>query len=219
MGSRGKCSHPILECTLLASLGLDARLSLIPPDKGDASEGNDFVIDELKGNLIIIYWIKAKMRNSIRLILFCTCMIFFMCGGAMGEEKKITIGVVEDIILMPWGIKLPARIDTGAAMSSLDARDIVIKNETVEFKLPKKYGGKQLSLPIVGWRTVRSSEARDQRPVVMMEFCLGSKLIRTQVNLNDRSGVRYPFLVGRKALQKDFVLDCNKIRCAPPTCP
>ena len=137
----------------------------------------------------------------------------------MGEEKKITVGVVEEIILMPWGVRLPARIDTGAAMSSLDARDIVIKGDTVEFKLPKKYGGKQLSLPIASWRTVRTSEARERRPVVFLEFCLGSKLVRTQVNLNDRSGVKYPFLVGRNALQKDFVVDCNKERCAPPTCP
>ena len=98
-------------------------------------------------------------------------------------------------------------------------RDIVIKNETVEFKLPKKYGGKQLRLPIVAWKNVRSAEARDRRPVVMMEFCLGSKHIRTRVNLNDRSQVKYPFLVGRNALKKDFVVDCMKERCAPPICP
>jgi hypothetical protein len=146
-------------------------------------------------------------------------MVFFMCGNALGAEKKITVGFVEEIILMPWGVRLPARIDTGAGMSSLDARDLVVKGDIVEFKLPKKYGGKQLSLPIVGWKTVRSSEARDRRPVVMMEFCLGSKLIRAQVNLNDRSGVKYPFLVGRNALAKDFVVDCTKERCAPPICP
>jgi hypothetical protein len=137
----------------------------------------------------------------------------------MGAEGKTTVGLVEDVILVPWGVRLPARIDTGAAMSSIDARDMVVKGDIVEFTLPKKYGGTKVSLPIVGWKTVRSSEARERRPVVMMEFCLGSRLIRAQVNLNDRSGVKYPFLVGRNALKSDFVVDCMKQRCAPPTCP
>jgi hypothetical protein len=160
------------------------------------------------------------MGSGIRLVVIaCAVMVFFMCGNALGAEKKITVGFVEEVILMPWGVKLPARIDTGAGMSSLDARDIVVNGDTVEFKLPKKYGGKQLRLPIVAWKTVRSAEARDRRPVVMLDFCLGSKLIRTQVNLNDRSGVKYPFLVGRNALANDFVVDCTKERCAPPTCP
>jgi hypothetical protein len=54
---------------------------------------------------------------------------------------------------------------------------------------------------------------------VMMEFCLGSRLIRAQINLNDRSQVKYPFLVGRNAIRKDFIVDCMKERCAPPICP
>jgi hypothetical protein len=160
------------------------------------------------------------MRNGIRPVaIICAFMVSFMCGNAVGAESKITIGLVEEVILVPWGVRLPARIDTGAAMSSLDARDIVVKGDMVEFTLPEKYGGLQLRLPIVGWRTIRSAEARERRPVVMMEFCLGSKLIRTQINLNDRSRVKYPFLVGRNAIRKDFIVDCMKERCAPPICP
>jgi hypothetical protein len=160
------------------------------------------------------------MRNGIRpAAIACAIMVLLMSGNALGAEGKTTVGFVEEIILMPWGINMPARIDSGAAMSSLDARNMVIKGDTVEFSLPKKYGGKQLSLPIVGWKTVRSAEARERRPLVMLEFCLGSKLIRAQVNLNDRSGVKYPFLVGRNALANDFVVDCMKERCAPPICP
>jgi hypothetical protein len=35
----------------------------------------------------------------------------------------------------------------------------------------------------------------------------------------DRSRVKYPFLVGRNALEKDFVVDCNKEQFTSPTCP
>ncbi len=153
-----------------------------------------------------------------RLLFITLFMASFILVGIVEAEERIAIGVVEDVVLLPWRVKLPARIDTGAAQTSLDARDIVIKGDSVDFKLPEKYGGLQLSLPLVARKTVRSAEAREQRPVVMMEFCLGSKHIRTRVNLNDRSKVKYPFLVGRNALKKNFIVDCMKEKCAPPIC-
>ena len=131
----------------------------------------------------------------------------------------MTIGEVEDVILLPWGVKLPARIDTGAATSSLDARDLTIKEDTVEFKLPVKYGGMPLCLPVVGWKYIRSSEARERRPVVEMEFCLGPKRMRAKVNLNDRSTVKYPLILGRNVLKEDFIVDCKQSNCLTPTCP
>ncbi|MFH1078679.1 MAG: RimK/LysX family protein [Pseudomonadota bacterium] len=160
-------------------------------------------------------------KNNVKSRLFCMAlfMVSFILGGIVEAKERITVGLVEEVVLLPWGVKLPARIDTGAAQTSLDARDIVIRGKTVNFKLPEKYGGLQLSLPIVALKTIRSAEALEQRPVVMMEFCLGSKHIRTRVNLNDRSKVKYPLLVGRNALKKNFIVDCMKEKCAPPICP
>ncbi len=160
-----------------------------------------------------------KKRMAVKAFL-ATLFIFCLVGGGTVESaEKVTVGLVEEVILLPWKVKIPARIDTGAAISSLDARDIKIKGKTVEFSLPEKYGGLRITRPIVAWRTIRSSEARDERPVVVLDFCLGSKVIRTRVNLNDRSQVKYPLLVGRNALRKSFVVDCMKERCAPPSCP
>ena len=45
-------------------------------------------------------------------------------------QERITIGLVEEIILLPWGVKIPARIDTGAAVSSLDVRGLTVKGKT-----------------------------------------------------------------------------------------
>ncbi len=138
--------------------------------------------------------------------------------GAQGEEK-IVVGEVEDVILLPWRVKLPARIDTGASLSSLDARDLKVRDGFAEFKLSKKYGGIQLRLPIVDWLTIRSSEASEKRPIVEVELCIGSKRVLTRVNLNDRSTVRYPLLIGRNALKENFLVDCMRERCSPPSCP
>ena len=151
------------------------------------------------------------------LLIFLALLLVGTTGAYAGE--KMIVGEVEDVILLPWGIKLPARIDTGASTSSLDARDLKVEGGVAEFKLSKKYGGLQLRLPIVDWLTIRSSEASEQRPIVEVEFCIGSKRVRTRVNLNDRSTVRYPVLIGRNALKENFVVDCMQERCFPPSCP
>jgi hypothetical protein len=152
-------------------------------------------------------------------ILSMLAMFLLLAGGTAGAEEKITIGLVEDVILLPWGVKLPARIDTGAATSSLDARELTVKDNMAEFRLPPKYGGLQLRLPVIKWVIVRSAESRERRPVAEIELCLGPKRLRTQVTLNDRSLVKYPFIVGRDVLKGNFVVDCMQSHCSPPTCP
>jgi hypothetical protein len=158
-------------------------------------------------------------KKLFPMILFC---LFLGIGGEdpmAAEGEKVHIGLVEDVILLPWKIKLPARIDTGAALSSLDARDIRIENNMVSFKLPPRYKSLQITLPIVDQKSIRSADARERRPVVELELCLGPKHFRALVTLNDRSRVRYPLLIGRNILEERFVIDCMKSNCAPPSCP
>jgi len=133
-------------------------------------------------------------------------------------EEKVTIGTIEEVILLPWRVKLPVRIDTGAAKSSLDARELKVHEDVVEFKLPRKYGGLHLRLPIVDWRHVRTPEGLDRRPVVELEICLGSRRSRTLVNLADRSMVKYPLILGRNFLKEDYVVDVKQRRTAKPNC-
>ena len=136
----------------------------------------------------------------------------------VSADEKVTIGTVEDVILLPWSVKLPARIDTGAAKSSLDARELKVHEDRVEFKLPREYGSLHLRLPIIEWRHVRTPEGLERRPIVELEICLGSKRIRTLVNLADRSMVKYPLILGRNFLKEDFVVDVKRRRTAKPNC-
>ncbi len=160
----------------------------------------------------------SKVASSAALLLSLV-LIVAMTEVPAAAEDKVGIGMVEDVILLPWKIRLPARIDTGAALSSLDARRMVIRENEVEFSLPKKYGGMRLILPIIDWQIARSSEKREKRPVVELEVCLASKKLRARFNLNDRSWVKYPVLIGRNILQENFVIDCTKSNCASPSCP
>jgi hypothetical protein len=171
-----------------------------------------------------------KIRNGLKqfqtppaplsagLMFFLGLMILLLSGrGNAGE--KFTIGEVEDVILMPWGVRVPARVDTGAVTSSLDARELKVKNNMAEFKLPKKYGGLRILLPVTGWQYIRSADFRERRPVVEITLCMGPKILQIEVNLNDRSTVRYPLILGRNALKDNFVVDCTQSHCLPPSCP
>jgi hypothetical protein len=163
---------------------------------------------------------KHIRRRGMGFVFFSIWTVFFLfAAGMVHGGEKMTIGLAEDVILMPLGLKIPARIDTGAATSSLDARDLKVENDIAEFRLPEKYGGVVLHLPVVEWKTIRSAGSRGKRPVVEMDLCIGPKRLRIKVNLNDRSQVKYPLIIGRNALQENFVVDCMKLHCLPPSCP
>jgi hypothetical protein len=152
-------------------------------------------------------------------LIYLLVLIILLPSGTVNAGEKITIGDVEDVVLVPSGVRLPARIDTGAVTSSLDARELKVKNNMAEFKLPKKYGSIQLHLPVIGWQNVRSADFKEKRPVVEITFCLGPKILHVEVNLNDRSTVKYPLILGRNALKDNFVVDCGQSHCLSPSCP
>jgi hypothetical protein len=157
--------------------------------------------------------------HSMGLVLLLVLTALFLLAAEKScAGEKITVGEVEDVILLPWGVKLPARIDTGAATSSLDARELKVKNNMAEFKLPKKYGGLSLRLSVIGWQDIRSADFTEKRPVVEITLCMGPKVLHIEVNLNDRSTVKYPLILGRNALKDNFVVDCGQSNCLPPSC-
>ena len=94
------------------------------------------------------------MRHALCVLLF----FILLAPGVIRAEKEITLGTVEEVILLPWGVKLLARIDTGATTTSLDARELKIEGKVVEFRLPDQYEGGPFRLPIIEWKEVLSAE-------------------------------------------------------------
>ena len=168
---------------------------------------------ESRGGFIVLDWLWGVVS------LLILAPVFLFTTGIVAAEEKTVLGGVEDVVLLPWRVKLPARIDTGAAKSSLDAREIKVQDDTIEFKLPAKYGGLPIRLPIMGWRHIRTPAGLERRPVVELEICLGPKRFRTLVNLTDRSTVKYPLILGRNALRENYLVDVKRRRIHPPSCP
>lgn len=165
----------------------------------------------------ISLWL-GKKRFRWLVVSVAGLTIFLLAGMGNASEKQITLGTVEDVILLPWGVKLPARIDTGAAKSSLDAGELRIQDNIAEFRLPERYGGLQIRLPVVEWRHLRTAGGLKKRPVVELELCIGPKRLQTKLALDDRTGLKYPLLVGRNTLSRTFMVNVKKRRLAPPHC-
>jgi len=154
----------------------------------------------------------------MKMVLLFFIFLLLIAPGVQGGGK-VTLSRVEEVILLPWGIKLTARIDTGATVTSLDARDLRIDGDEVEFRLSEEYGGRLLRLPIAGWHRVRSPMGRQQRPAVEVDLCIASHKVRVKANLNDRSMVKYPIILGRNALKGHFVVDVERRpKTVPPIC-
>ncbi len=61
-------------------------------------------------------YLKTRRARRMDLIFVLTlATLFLLAPEAVDAKGKIIIGSIEDVILFPWGVRLPARIDTGAA--------------------------------------------------------------------------------------------------------
>ncbi|MDD3846698.1 MAG: RimK/LysX family protein [Syntrophorhabdaceae bacterium] len=161
---------------------------------------------------MIVQDVFRKRRNYAPLLLIPILLVLtcIFPGLAMPVTDKPVIGAEEYVTVMPYGFTIPARVDTGAATTSLDARNMSVKGSVVTFTLPARWGGSTITLPIIDWRHIRTSKSREKRPVVEMELCIASKRLRARVNLNDRSHMRYPMIIGRNVITGNFLVDTSQ---------
>lgn len=154
------------------------------------------------------------IRKSVLFVLF-----FFFGLPIAGAAEKTIIGAMESVLLLDWNIHLPARVDSGATKSSLGVENIKIIGGDVEARLPMKFGGKTLRMTVLKWRNYKTTVGQVRRPVVKIEICVGSERLMAEVNLADRAGMEFPFLLGRNILKNRFVVDVSEAYLLKPECP
>lgn len=91
------------------------------------------------------------------------------------------LGAVEKVQILPWGLTLDARVDNGAAKSSMAAVDLRVRGKEVE-------------------------------------ICLAGQRLRTLLDLDDRTGLKYPMLLGRETLRGRFLVDVGRMHLHPQPC-
>lgn len=145
-------------------------------------------------------------------------------GGGTAAEHQ-TIGYIEAVILYPGKIPFTAKIDTGAYTSSINADEITPferdGRKWVRFSLAGDSGPSvTLERPVVRVADIRRAGTNvERRYVVNLGVCLGRYYKDTEVNLNDRKGMNYQILIGRRFLTDRFLIDASARNLTEPDCP
>lgn len=140
-----------------------------------------------------------------------------------GKEKNFTIddkllvGRVENVVLLPKGMKLKAKVDTGAKTSSLNALDLMEFERDgkswVRFSMldPKTDEKIQFERPVVRKTKVKQQETDIQhRPTVSMSMQFGPVEEQVEFTLADRTGYLYQVLIGRNFLRDRAIVDVSR---------
>ena len=135
-------------------------------------------------------------------------------------NKLDIIGRVERISFPDLGLRfVPAKIDTGADLSSIWATAVKEDNGVLKFKLfgkkSKFYTGQTIEVEAPHYlltRIANSFGQRELRYVVKFQVKINNKVVRSSFTLADRSNKTYSILIGRKLLNKKFVVDVSRGR-------
>jgi len=139
-----------------------------------------------------------------------------------GLEPPIVLGWKEYLALPELGIdRLKAKIDTGARTSTLHVAALRTLAEH-----PDGSADLEFSLPFDRRRPERATTARARmlrrvtitdsgghreiRPLIATELVLGPVRKRIFLTLTDRSGMLFRMILGRKALEGDFLIDVSR---------
>lgn len=109
-------------------------------------------------------------------------------------EKKTVVGLVEKIrVVGEKSVETVALFDTGARLTSVDIR----------------LASKAQMGPIVRITKVKNPSFNRviKRPVVRAKIRIKGKVFDVDVNIQDRSHMTFPVIIGRNILSGNFIID------------
>jgi hypothetical protein len=136
-------------------------------------------------------------------------------------EKKydlLVIGQIEKVLIMPGGLILNARIDTGATTSSIGVKDLEsyerdgkpwVKFNIVDPKTKKKYAFNVKRKRMVRIKQHESGDY-ERRPVVKLRVILDKINHVREFTLADRTSFANPVLIGRNFLIDTAIVDVSQ---------
>ncbi len=129
----------------------------------------------------------------------------------IGNSTRISVAGINDV---------PAKVDTGATISSIWASNICItSNNELEFTLftpgHELYTGERLRTREFKARNIRNSTGQESvRYLVKLPTVINGRRIRISYTLANRGKNDFPVLIGRQALKGKFLVDVSKLGVA-----
>ena len=124
------------------------------------------------------------------------------------NKPKTIIGSEEFVSFPELGIEsIHARVDTGAATSSLGVKWVKEEDGLISCLLPNK---KVITFRDFKKKIIKSSFGHtEKRYVVKILMKVLGRKVRTDFTLANRSKMKFPILLGRKLLKNKFVVDVD----------
>jgi Uncharacterized protein conserved in archaea len=163
-----------------------------------------------------------------RVLLLCALLMATATVHADDDDDKTVYGWVEKAQLIPWGVTLKAKLDTGALTSSLHATDIekfdkddedwVRFTTPVEDERTDDRVEKQFERRLYRTLTVSGAGGKDERLVVLLDVCMNDTIYEEQFSLRDRGDMIYPLLLGRRSIKHLGLIDVSQTFLNDPEC-
>jgi hypothetical protein len=139
-------------------------------------------------------------------------------------------GWLQSIRLEPHGVRVTAKLDTGAKSSAIHAVDVERFErggvERVTFSLfdnHREQDGAKLTydLPIEGKVRIKRSPGKppEERVTVRLAFCIDGERMDALFSLDNRSNLNYPVLLGREFLKDHFLVNSAETFLLGYACP
>lgn len=131
---------------------------------------------------------------------------------------KAILGYIEYVDFIDFGIGCYAKVDTGACTSSLHANHIEPFTRDgkrwvrfyIQFDDDKHMLDHICEAPVLARRTIASSNgARNNRYIIQTQVAIAGQTWPIEVSLNNRGSMKYPMLIGRKAIKGRFLVDVS----------
>lgn len=134
-------------------------------------------------------------------------------------KNKIIIGRKDKADFPELGLfDIDIKIDTGAYTSSIHCHNIKEIEEEgeryIEFQLldpsHKDYNNKKFKVKNFKEKKIRSSNGKgEKRYIIKTKIHIFKKKYTIELSLSERSEMRFPVLIGRKLLNKKFIVDTS----------
>lgn len=169
-----------------------------------------------------------SLRHPVKPRALGPCLLAVVALTLLGakavnpETEKQIIGATAELTEPTTGFVYPARVDTGAKTCSLhvekweidDEEEKMRKNigKQIRFLLEDPSSGetKWAEAKVVGYAIYKTSEQQERRYKVRMKLRWNKLEKEVHVNLNDRSHMEFPLLLGRNFLRGDLLVDVDQ---------
>lgn len=115
------------------------------------------------------------------------------------------VGSVDKIIIKYFNDEkeVDVRIDTGAEYSSINGSDIDLNDDTISFT----FGDYRYRFSLIKSVKIIAANGKEKRPIIRLDIVIDGKVLHNvEFTVNDRGGLNYDVLLGRRALAQANVL-------------